>query len=325
MTENTNLPVVPELRTIDFQVPVIKINFEQVKEGLKAVLEHYKGLVVTEDTIPTCKAEQRELASLRINLDNRRKEIKKKLEPEIKKLDVNCKELENLIIETEKPIKDGLAFYDEKRRLEKIESVEKLRDELIEKHNLIPEIAVKVQLTDQMYNVSTSDKSIRDNLVSQCINLENLQKNYLSSKKSIAEYVDTMNSINNLLSPMKVEDFGFNIDTDLHTVLGSIKIEANKRKQIEADIQKVKNEVPRVVDFILDDSFMPYPAEKKTEETLSPIEPVEVSSEELFEKLDLDFFEQVQKPVSVIIETTQDKLKSVLSLLDQNGIKYTIQ
>ena len=87
-----------EIPTIEFKVekeivPVIQINFEELKGHLTNLLNDYKGLVVTEGNLQTCKAKQKELASTRIKIDNYRKEKKKELSKPITFFEAQCKDL----------------------------------------------------------------------------------------------------------------------------------------------------------------------------------------------------------------------------------------
>ena len=101
---------------VNTQLPVIKTNFEEVKESLKRNLEKYENTIVTEDNLKDCKAMQKELAGLRNQVDSKRKEVKRVLEAPIKEHDKETKELIAIIEEVEKPIKEGIKVFDNKRR-----------------------------------------------------------------------------------------------------------------------------------------------------------------------------------------------------------------
>ena len=55
----------------------ISLNYEELKRELAAKVEPYKGLIVTEDAIPTAKADLANIRRLMKALDDRRKEVKK--------------------------------------------------------------------------------------------------------------------------------------------------------------------------------------------------------------------------------------------------------
>ena len=108
-----------DIRIIEEQLPVIKINFDQLKEGLSETLKIYKNIVVTEETLPGCKQTQKELAGIRIKLDTYRKDKKKKLSKPIEAFENQRKELISLIEQAEAPIKDGIKVFDDQKREEK--------------------------------------------------------------------------------------------------------------------------------------------------------------------------------------------------------------
>ena len=66
-----------EVKILKEQLPVIQINFDEMKLALSETLKDYKGIVVTEETLPTCKTTQRELAGVRNKIDTYRKDKKK--------------------------------------------------------------------------------------------------------------------------------------------------------------------------------------------------------------------------------------------------------
>ena len=53
-----------ELVVNEYQLPVVKMNYEQLEAELKNRLTEYKGLAVTDDTLPACKDAQKELAAI---------------------------------------------------------------------------------------------------------------------------------------------------------------------------------------------------------------------------------------------------------------------
>ena len=66
-----------ELRIKNEQLPVIEINYEDVKKSLEETMGKYKGIVVTEEGLQDCKATQKKLAGLRNNIDKYRKDKKR--------------------------------------------------------------------------------------------------------------------------------------------------------------------------------------------------------------------------------------------------------
>ena len=100
-------------------LPVINMNFEEVKASLIETTEKYKGIIVTEDGLMDCKATQKDLAKIRNDIDSYRKAVKKEMEKPIKEFESQCKELISLVEDAEQPIKEGILLFDNKRREEK--------------------------------------------------------------------------------------------------------------------------------------------------------------------------------------------------------------
>jgi len=101
---------------LEKQLPVVTINFIEVKASIKEAMEKYSGLVVTETELAGCKATQKQLAGYRNKLDTYRKEVKKEMSKPITDFENQCKELIGLVTDAEQPIKDGIEVFNEKIR-----------------------------------------------------------------------------------------------------------------------------------------------------------------------------------------------------------------
>ena len=105
---------------VNKQLPVLTMNFEEVKSSLEETINKYRGIVVTEESLKDCKATQRDLSKLGKDIDTYRKGVKKEMEAPIKAFEVQCKELIQMVDEANKPIKAGIEEFDNKKRIEKI-------------------------------------------------------------------------------------------------------------------------------------------------------------------------------------------------------------
>ena len=126
---------------INKELPVIKMNFEEVKESLQETMKKYEGIIVTEEGLKDCRATQKDLASLRNKIDTYRKDVKREMLIPIDVFEYQCKELIKTIEDVEKPIKEGIKIFDDKRREEKREKALELIKESVAKHNLNKEYA----------------------------------------------------------------------------------------------------------------------------------------------------------------------------------------
>ena len=131
---------------IQAALPVIGFNYDELKAELAERLQHYNGLVVTEDTIKDAKTDRANLNKLRAAIDTRRKEVKKAYMVPYNNFEAQCKELTALIDEPIKVIDDQLNEFDERRKQEKLTQV---RDEY---ESLIPEAQKVIIPFDRIFD-----------------------------------------------------------------------------------------------------------------------------------------------------------------------------
>ena len=131
---------------IQAALPVIGFNYDELKAELAERLQHYNGLVVTEDTIKDAKTDRANLNKLRAAIDTRRKEVKKAYMVPFNNFEAQCKELTALIDEPIKVIDDQLSEFDERRKQEKLTQV---RDEY---ESLIPEAQKGIIPFDRIFD-----------------------------------------------------------------------------------------------------------------------------------------------------------------------------
>jgi hypothetical protein len=91
-------------------------NFEDIKTSLTAHIKKYSGLVVTDDNLKSMEKTQKEIASLRTKINKFRLAVKHDMEKPYKSFEQQVNELLDLIFSVEKPIKDQLEKYENKRR-----------------------------------------------------------------------------------------------------------------------------------------------------------------------------------------------------------------
>ena len=133
-------------KNIQAALPVIGFNYDELKAELAERLQHYNGLVVTEDTIKDAKTDRANLNKLRAAIDTRRKEVKKAYMVPYNNFEAQCKELTALIDEPIKVIDDQLSEFDERRKQEKLTQV---RDEY---ESLIPEAQKGIIPFDRIFD-----------------------------------------------------------------------------------------------------------------------------------------------------------------------------
>ena len=120
--------------TTDLQAAVpaeIGFNFEELKAELAERLDHYNGLIVTEDGIKDAKADRAKLNKLRTAIDTRRKDIKREYLRPYNEFESKVKEITVLIDRPIRAIDSQLADFEERRKEEKLTQVEALYHETV--------------------------------------------------------------------------------------------------------------------------------------------------------------------------------------------------
>lgn len=148
---STDLKTFP--KTIDF-------NFDQLKEQLKASLEMYTGMVVTEDEIKEAKEDRARLNKLREALEIKRKEVKRECMAPYNDFEAKVKELVQLVDQPIGAIDGQLRAFEERRREEKRAAVLALYEEAVgELRELLPFDRL---WQDGWYNKGATTKKIKE-------------------------------------------------------------------------------------------------------------------------------------------------------------------
>lgn len=289
-------------------VPVIKINFEELKESLSNTLQDYKGLVVTEANLSTCKAKQKELAGIRVKIDNYRKEKKKELSKPITLFEAQCKDLVSLIEQAEKPIKEGIEVFDsQKRDLKRNQAIE-LAKEVATEYGLSEKYADRLEILDKYCNLTAKSNEVKEDLISKAMTLKVEQDREEELIDIIKDVIDSENERIN--RKMKFEDFKRYIDRGMSAkdVIAEIKLSASRI--YEAENPLIPETTPEPLQNIV------------PEPKLEPIpEPVKVPINE-------PTFAPIQEePIYYAVYRITGKhgqLLGVSKFLKDNGINYTV-
>lgn len=236
--------------TVTSKLPIVTMNYEEVKESLISTVEKYKGLVVTEQGLKDCKATQKELASIRTKIDTYRKSIKKEMEVPIKNFESQCKELIGLVVEAEEPIKQGILVFDNQRKQAKAEMAEGyLMKATIGLNSFYRS---KIDISDITINLSNSMKSIYDEIDNKVDVLAAEQKAEGIRRGECLEVIkETLEEVNEGITTKLVKedfvkyiDLGFGIVQiikEINQAAARIKAsEENIKKQAEQKILNLK-------------------------------------------------------------------------------------
>lgn len=308
VAEITEEPAPLEFKVEKEVVPVIKINFEELKEQLSNTLQDYKGLVVTENNLSTCKAKQKELASTRIKIDNYRKEKKKELSKPITMFEAQCKDLISLIEQAEEPIKEGIKVFDDQKRDMKRNQAIELAKEVAEEYRLNEKYADRLEILDKYCNLTAKSNEVREDLISKAMTLKVEQDREEELIDIIKSVIDSENE--KIESKITFEEFKKYIDMGFTTkgVIEEIKIRADKIYQAENPPipEPVQEPVPELT-------------------TGRELESIQTVAEPLIQPTinDVKQVEQIYYADYKIIGTHKQLLE-VSKFLKGNGIKYEV-
>lgn len=236
--------VLPD-ETIDISVeevlPVIKIsNFDVLKSQLSEMLKKYQNIIVTEQTLPGCKATQRELAGLRTKVDNYRKDKKKLLSAPITAFEDDCKTLIGLIEQAEAPIKEGIKVFDDKKRDVNRIAAEKIIADITKETGLLPKYAARIEVAEKYCQLSAKESDIKVDVQAKAYALKVEQDRELELIDIIKDSIETENQRIN--TKLKFEDFQRAIDrgTPTKDILAEIKLNADRIFKAEHTEPKIE-------------------------------------------------------------------------------------
>ena len=235
-----------DLKVIESTLPVININFDEVNKALDETLTKYEGLVVTEETLKGCKTAQKELASLRTEVDNTRKSIKKKMSEPIAKFEDMCKYLIEKIEKVEAPIKDGIKVFDDQKKEEKRKAAQIIIAEEVILAELNEKYASMVELKDRYCNLTISAEEVRTDVKAQTLALQVQQKAEEDKINVILNAIESENQ--NLECKMQYQDFDYEVESgrSLSDILASIKMHARQIYKAEHPEEFAPKEEPKV-------------------------------------------------------------------------------
>lgn len=232
---------------VNKQLPVITMNFEEIKANLIANTEKYKGVVVTEERLKDCKATQKDLAGLRNKIDGYRKEVKKEMEKPIKDFEGQCKELIGLIEEVEKPIKLGIAEFDNKRREAKRVAAQATILDYIEKLGLEEKYSSQLTVLDKYLNLSASAKSVVEDIEQRAVALKQQQDADKAKAEMLKATIETtLEAVNKTIkTQLEYKDFKKYIELgwDAARIIKEINDKADLIRKAEQPQEEYKEEL----------------------------------------------------------------------------------
>lgn len=161
-------------------------NFSEVGAKIQAVVDRYKGTLLTEDNVDYVKTLKKQFVSLRTGIDRERKEyMKVYITPAKDLVDSMCKELLAIVDAGESALGKQLEEYDQKRKDELTIVLNEYKADAVKKHNLRDEYASQIQLIDKYYNKTQNEEDSADDIERQAVELEKKQSEHDAGVKLI--------------------------------------------------------------------------------------------------------------------------------------------
>lgn len=227
-----------EIKILKEQLPVVAINYEEIKENLVSSLKKYENFVVTEDNYKGCKQIRKELTALKNNIDKYRKDKKKQLSEPIKAFEGQCKELMELVEDVELPIKNATDTYDDEVKQQKLNFASNYIEEKIKTEGILPDFAKEVIVKDAFGNLSISKAKIKADINEQVAGALEKQNKFLELLEVIADAIRKENeTLINKLSVVAYKD-KLLMASDSYEVITAVKDDAAKIRSFEEEARK---------------------------------------------------------------------------------------
>lgn len=204
------------------QLPVITTNFDLVKAELEESIKKYKGMVVTEETLKSCKADQIMLGKMEKKIDEYRITTKRVAEEPIKEFEDNCNTLKSVISNAKIPLKANIQVFDdaekEKKKLIAIEHINKTITDLV----LNDKYSIRLTVLDTYGNVSMSIKKLKEDIEKRGYLLQQEQQQEAENLQIIKDTIENCNK--NIDAKLDIQDFQMMINANetisiiLHTI-----------------------------------------------------------------------------------------------------------
>lgn len=235
-------------------IPVIQVNFEEMKQALSSTMEQYKGIIVTEESLSACKTEQKELAGMRTRIDTYRKDKKKELSKPITEFENQCKELISMIEKAEQPIKAGISVFDDKKREEKRQKALEIIKTTVEAHHLKQKFADKLTVLDKYMHLTATVKAVKEDVEQRAFYLIEEQAKEEETIQIIKTTIENENK--NIKTQIKYEEFENlvkagtpipNIIQRINQMAEKIKAAENPPAPVEEPKEEPKEEQKQVI------------------------------------------------------------------------------
>ncbi len=143
-------------------VEAIQFNYDELHNWITEQTEKYNNLVYTDDTIKEAKEDRAKLNRFRDNLDNARKDVKKRYLEPYNAFDAETKKLLAIIDEPLNAIDKQVKDYENKKKADKKAQIEEYFNTYI--GDLNPFLTLDKIFNQKWLNASVSIKSVKEEI-----------------------------------------------------------------------------------------------------------------------------------------------------------------
>jgi len=231
-----------QLIIIEQTKPIIITNYQKVKDELELICSNYKGLEVTEDNLKDVKVTQANMARLRIELEDKRKDVKKELLKPIDVFENEMKSLVTLITNVENPIKAGIQVFTDKVRNDKRIAIQNEIDKITTDIGLDESYTKRIVIDERWLNITASPKQVKEEMELAIKTMINEQNRDGERAELIINQIDLVNEKYQLKSLLLFDNFMYLIKTDM-TIVEIIHIIDDKAKERKAQQDEIENKL----------------------------------------------------------------------------------
>ena len=175
------------------QAEPVVMDYESMREKLTATLEQYKGIQVTETNLSTCKEMKKEISSIKTQLDEFRKKVKKTYTEPLKIFEDQVKSMIGMVDQILAPLQSDLKVFDEKRKQEKKEIAEEIIKAVAAEYELSEKYARMIEFKIRYMNLTIKESEVRQDVEAQCMALKQKQDAEEEVRKVISDTVASEN------------------------------------------------------------------------------------------------------------------------------------
>ncbi|MBU3126773.1 DUF1351 domain-containing protein [Clostridium tagluense] len=235
---------------LEKQLPVITMNFEEVKASLIAGAEKYKNILVTEEGLKDCKSMQKELSSIRIKLDTYRKDVKREMSKPIDIFEDQCKKLIELIVTVENPIKKGISVFDQKKRDANRKIAEDIILSAITEYELNEKYGKQLNVLDKYCNLTAKASDVKTDVEQRVFLLLQEQTREIETLQIMKDTIENINK--NIDAKLSIQDFQALIDMNSSPVRIMAQINARGESVRRSELQAIEERKAKAEKEVLD-------------------------------------------------------------------------